>query len=133
MFKPVEVIEVKAWGMLVGVVVRDPGSGYYVFEFTQKWRQNGVELAPLQMPLAYTLYVFPILNEQTFQRLPAMLADSLPDRFGNALITAYLAQKGVAPASITPLDRLAYMASRGMGALEFKPAKGPGTTKSTAM
>ncbi|MDN5781296.1 MAG: type II toxin-antitoxin system HipA family toxin, partial [Luteimonas sp.] len=50
--------------------------------------------------------------------------DALPDAFGNALIDAWMARHGVAADAITALDRLAYMGKRGMGALEFRPARG---------
>jgi serine/threonine-protein kinase HipA len=69
-------------------------------------------------------FVFSNLPEATFQRLPGMLADALPDDFGNALIDAWMAKHGVLKNQITTLDRLAYMGKRGMGALEFKPALG---------
>jgi serine/threonine-protein kinase HipA len=69
-------------------------------------------------------FVFPNLPEATFHRLPGMLADALPDAFGNALIDAWMAQHGMEKSAVTPLDRLAYMGRRGMGALEFKPARG---------
>jgi serine/threonine-protein kinase HipA len=77
--------------------------------------------------------VFPGLPVDTFQRLPAMLADALPDAFGNALTTAYLVSEGVPTTAITPLDRLAYLASRGLGVLEFRPHRGPQTRKATAV
>ncbi len=85
------------------------------------------------MPIAQSIHVFPVLPEATFQRLPALLADALPDDFGNALIDANLARAGVEGNAITPLDRLACMAARGMGALEFRPARGPRHTKPTAI
>lgn len=135
MYRPVDVIEVLAWGKRVGAVTLDPGSGYYVFEYDPKWRAGGIELAPLHMPLAGgDQYIFPLLPQATYRRLPAMLADALPDDFGNALIDAYLAREGVVRTAITPLDRLAYMGKRSMGALEFRPALGPGRPrKATAV
>lgn len=75
--------------------------------------------------------MFPDLPEITYKRLPALLADALPDNFGNALIDAYLARKGILKEEITALDRLAYMGKRGMGALEFRPALGPAKRRST--
>src|SRR5260370_15229028 len=78
-------------------------------------------------------YVFGSVADLTYRRLPALLADSLPDDFGNALIDAGMASHGVAQAAITCLDRLAYMGKRGLGALEFKPARGPSMTSSTAI
>lgn len=133
MYQPVEVISVHAWGELVGAVSLDPASGYYAFEYAPKWRRGGIELAPLQMPVAQSLHMFPLLPEATYKRLPALLADALPDDFGNALIDAYLAREGMAKRAITPLDRLAYMAGRGMGALTFKPSRGPRNIKPTAV
>ena len=73
------------------------------------------------MPAQAGVFEFPELAENTCRRLPAMLADSLPDRFGNALVTGRLAEEGVSADQITSLDRLAYSADRGMGALEFRP------------
>jgi len=118
-------IEVKVWGQSVGAVALDPESGYYAFQYTPGWRRSGIELSPLTMPLTarQEVFVFPALPE-SYKRLPAMLSDALPDDFGNALIDSWMATHGVAKASITPLDRLAYMGKRGMGALEFSPARG---------
>lgn len=65
--------------------------------------------------------------------LPGLLADSLPDRYGNALIDAWLATQGRAPGSFDAVERLCYIGRRGMGALEFRPATGPRPTKSHAI
>jgi len=132
-YRPVNIIEVRAWGSTVGAVTLDPGLGFYVFEYDRGWQARGIEPAPLTMPLKQAVHVFPLLPENTFMRLPAMLADSIPDDFGNALIDAYLSSKGVGKNSITPLDRLAYMGKRGTGALEFRPVRGPRHTKPTAV
>jgi serine/threonine-protein kinase HipA len=132
-YRPVDVIEVRAWGDRVGAVALDPTTGYYVFEYSPAWRARGPELAPTTMPLDGNRYVFPALPTETFHRLPAMLADSLPDAFGNALTTAYLVGEGIPTGAITPLDRLAYLASRGLGALEFRPPRGPRTGEATAI
>ena len=119
-------IEVRIWGQSAGAVALDPNLGYYVFAYTPEWLKAGIELAPRTMPVAdYSgPYVFTNLGEATYHRLPAMLADALPDAFGHALINAYLLSHGKTLESISPLDRLAYMGKRGMGALEFKPALG---------
>jgi len=77
------------------------------------------------MPLSDRVYVFPELPQRTFHGLPGLLADSLPDRFGNALIDAWLATQGRTPESFTAVERLCYTGIRGMGALEFAPAIGP--------
>ncbi len=135
MYKPVDVIEVRIWGRTVGAVALDPRAGYYVFEYDPAFVRSGIELAPLMMPLAAARdpFVFPTLAERTFLRLPGMLADALPDDFGNALIDAWMAENGVAQSKITSLDRLAYMGRRGTGALEFKPVHGPKERASTAL
>ena len=124
-YQPVAAVEVTAWGMRVGAVALDPGSGFYAFEYYADWIARGIELAPLTMPARTGVWLFPRLPEDTFHRLPALLADSLPDDFGNALIDAWLAAQGVRRSDVSPLDRLAYLASRAMGALEFRPARGP--------
>ncbi len=119
------VIEVRIWGQRVGAVAPDPSLGAYVFEYDPAWRRRGIELSPLLLPTtaATASFAFPALAD-SFKRLPGLLADALPDDFGNALIDAWMAAHGVAKASITALDRLAYMAKRGLGALEFRPARG---------
>ena len=124
--KDVPVIEVRIWGQTVGAVALDPRLGYYAFAYTPAWQRTGVELAPLTLPLnsRSNAFVFPNLPEPTFHRLAGMLADALPDDFGNALIDAWMAQHGMKKSEVTPLDRLAYMGKRGIGALEFKPARG---------
>ncbi|HEY6848409.1 MAG TPA: type II toxin-antitoxin system HipA family toxin [Terracidiphilus sp.] len=124
--KDVSVIEVWGWGRFVGAVTLDPSLDYYAFEYDPAWKRTGTELAPIHMPLkdSRSVYVFPTLPEATYFRLPALLADALPDDFGNALIDAWMAQRGIAKSSVTVLDRLAYMGKRGMGALEFRPARG---------
>jgi serine/threonine-protein kinase HipA len=120
------VIEVRVWGQRVGAVAADPKLGFYAFAYHPSWRRTGIELAPLNMPLEDRrgTVVFSSLPEATFHRLPGMLADALPDDFGNALIDAWMAENGVSKSEVTTLDRLAYMGKRGMGALEFKPARG---------
>jgi serine/threonine-protein kinase HipA len=125
-YRQVDLIEVRAWGSLVGAVALDPTTGFYVFEYDGSWIRRNLELSPLRMPARPGLYEFPELGEATYRRLPAMLADSLPDSFGNALVTAKLAEDGISPEQITSLDRLAYTADRGIGALEyFPPAREP--------
>jgi serine/threonine-protein kinase HipA len=120
------VIEVRIWGKRVGAVAPDPRLGCYVFAYDPAWRRGGIELAPLTMPLADTRpsFAFQNLSEPGYKRLPGLLADALPDDFGNALIDAWMSSKGVEKRAVTTLDRLAYMGKRGMGAQEFKPARG---------
>lgn len=126
-YRPVDVVEVRIWGTRVGAVALDPRLQFYAFEYAPAFTRSGIELAPLTMPLAAgdAPFVFPTLPTTTYWRLPGMLADALPDDFGNTLIDAWMAREGVAKAGITSLDRLAYMGKRGMGALELRPARGP--------
>jgi len=137
MYKPVNVVEVMVWGFRVGAVSLDPNIGYYIFEYDPKWISRGIELSPFNMPVSQPTpqkyFTFQNLSVDTFKRLPAMLADALPDKFGNALIDAALADEGVPKESITSLDRLAYMSNRAMGAMEFRPPRGPKRKSSTAI
>lgn len=135
MYRPVKVIEVRIWGKTVGAVALDPKLEYYAFEYDPRFIQSQVELAPLTMPLsaAREPFLFSDLPELTYQRLPALLADALPDDFGNSLIDAWMAGEGIEKSRVTALDRLAYMGKRGMGALEFKPARTPSKVSSTAI
>ena len=120
------VIEIRIWANRVGAVAPDPRLGCYVFAYDPLWRKSGIELAPITMPLndSRTTFAFPNLSEPSYKRLPGLLADALPDDFGNTLIDAWMSRKGVEKRNVTVLDRLSYMGRRGMGALEFKPARG---------
>lgn len=120
-------VKVFIWNQLAGVVALDPTLGYYVFSYEPEFVKTGIELAPLQMPLRESNqpFVFTDLPTITYKKLPALLADTLPDDFGNALIDRYMAEQGIKASDITALDRLAYMGDRSMGALEFKPVLGP--------
>ena len=122
----IKAIEVRMWGKRVGALARDERLGFYAFAYEPSWRQLGVELAPLTMPLddRREIFIFPNMPEATYQLLPGMVADALPDDFGNALIDAWMAAQGISKNEITTLDRLAYMGKRGMGALEFRPTLG---------
>ena len=109
MYRPVDVVEVLIWGKSVGAVALDPKLSYYAFEYVPAFRESGIELAPITMPIAVATepFVFPDLAELTYRRLPGMLADALPDDFGNALIDGWMARQGVNKSQITPVDRLA--------------------------
>lgn len=131
-YTPVDLIEVVYDGRTVGAVTSDARTRFYAFEYSPEWLRGTTQLAPLTVANRTGARVFPNLPVDTYQRLPALLADALPDRFGNSLIDAYLAREGVALSAITPLDRLAYLGSRAMGALEFRPPTGPETPTGTA-
>lgn len=129
-----DIIDVICWDQKVGAIALDPSSGYYAFEYYSNYKKSKIELAPLTVPLREEApVVFPYLPEQTYYRLPAFVADALPDNFGNSLINAWMANNGVSVSSITSLDRLAYMGSRGMGALEFKPSVREKQTRPSAL
>lgn len=132
-YQSVTVVGVRIWGKEVGALALDPESGYYVFEYNKDWIEHGQELAPINMPLGPRKYVFPDLGIDKFQRLPAMIADALPDAFGNAVVNAYLAEEGIPADEISVLDRLAYIGDRAMGALTFYPPSGEETLDSTAI
>jgi serine/threonine-protein kinase HipA len=83
--------------------------------------ESGMEVAPLMMPLRPGPYTFANLDRTTFKGLPGLLADALPDKFGNLLIDQWLAGQGRTAASFNPVERLCYLGTRAMGALEFKP------------
>ena len=124
-----EVAEVKIWGMLAGAVAWDEATGLATFEYDPQFRQLGWDLAPLTMPVAgrNRLFSFPELRKDrnavydTFKGLPGLLADALPDRYGNQLINLWLAQQGRPQDSMNPVEMLCFIGTRGMGALEFEP------------
>ncbi|MBK8801336.1 MAG: type II toxin-antitoxin system HipA family toxin [Fibrobacteres bacterium] len=133
-FKQVEVIHVFMWGKHMGALAMQPAYGFYGFSFTEEFKRSGIEPAPLKMPTTGDeVHVFPNLPELTYNRLPAMLSDALPDAFGNALIDRYMAERGFAPSAVSALDRLAYMGKRSMGALEFKPSPNDAARSVTAI
>ena len=123
------VAEVRLWGRTIGAV--SLAADIAAFEYDPTFAGSGIEISPLTMPLAGKVYTFPELSRQTFQGLPGLLADSLPDRFGNALINAWLATQGRRPDSFNAVERLCYMGMRGMGALEYAPATGPKARQAT--
>jgi serine/threonine-protein kinase HipA len=123
-----EFATVKLWGQTVGAVALDEYKGFAAFGFDRRFAQDGFEVAPLTMPLSPQPYSFPELSVRSFHGLPGMLADSLPDKFGNILIDAWLGLQGRDPGSLNAIERLCYTGQRGMGALEFSPAIGPRAT-----
>jgi len=125
------VAEIKLWGRTIGAVSLGQGKEVAAFEYDPAFAGSGIEIAPLAMPLSDRVYSFPELSRKTFYGLPGLLADSLPDRFGNALIDAWLATRGQSPESFNAVERLCYTGRRGMGALEFEPTLGPKARKAT--
>ena len=118
------------WGSLIGAVTWLEDREIGVFQYSPDFLQSGIELSPISMPIAEFPYEFPALARNTFKGLPGLLADSLPDKYGNAIIDAWLASQNRIAASFHPVERLCYVGSRGMGALEFEPATlGPPSSK----
>lgn len=120
--------EIWLWGSRIGAVALPEGERFASFEYDPDFQRSGIEVAPLMMPLGGQIYRFPALALESFRGLPGLLADALPDRFGNALIDAWLAGQGRTSADFNSVERLCYTGTRGMGALEFRPVQGPAST-----
>ena len=114
--------EVFLWGTRIGIIHQDPGIPYATFEYDGDFVNSGIELSPIRMPLGRNIYEFPSLTGEPFYGMPGLVADSLPDRFGNAVIERWLSNQGKALSDFTAIDRLCYTGKRGMGALEYVPA-----------
>ena len=126
MVTQVDTAYVHLWGMLVGAVSWDPNKGFATFEFDREFLEKGLDLSPLKMPIiearrGTARFEFRTLSKETYRGLPGMLADALPDRFGNRIIDAWLARQGRTPESFSSVERLCYTGKRAMGALEFSP------------
>ncbi len=119
------IASVNLWGRAIGAVSWNKDNNIAYFEYEPRFINSGIEVSPIMMPLSNRIYSFPALPYESFHGLPGMLADSLPDDFGNALIDAWLAKEGRDPASFNPVERLCYTGTRGMGALEYLPSTGP--------
>lgn len=112
---------VKLWGKQIGAVVQDD-FGKIRFNYTDEFIDMGIKVSPLMMPLNRTVYEFPTLySSGTFRGLPGLLADSMPDKFGNAIIKKYLAEQNIKDEDFGAVERLLYTGQRGMGALEYEP------------
>jgi len=125
------IAKVQLWGRIIGAVSLDVGRDVAAFQYDADFARSGIELSPLTMPLSERVYDFPALPRNTFHGLPGLLADSLPDKFGHALIDAWLATQGRTPESFNAVERLCYTGTRGMGALEFAPVLGPRTRQAS--
>jgi len=116
---------VKIWDNLVGAIAWDDATGIGSFEFDSSFLKLGFDLSPIKMPLTEAnnrIFSFPELRNNTlFKGLPGLLADVLPDRYGNTLINVWLARRGRPLDSMNPVELLCFIGKRGMGALEFEP------------
>jgi serine/threonine-protein kinase HipA len=120
-----DLAEVRLWGRRIGAVAQEEAEAFARFQYDPEFADAGIRIAPLTMPPARRPYAFPELSRESFHGLPGLLADSLPDRFGNALIDTWLARQGRQPRDFRAVERLCYVGTRGMGALEFEPSTGP--------
>ena len=127
------IAEVLLWGRSIGAVSLEDDRQTAAFQYDPAFARSGIEVSPIAMPLSIQTHSFPALAYGTFHGLPGLLADSLPDKFGNALIDAWLATQGRNPESFNAVERLCYTGARGMGALEFRPASGPTTSHSQSV
>lgn len=112
---------IELYDTTIGAVTWDPTRELGVFEYDPDFLGSDIEVSPITMPLGAGRFSFPNLSRETFKGLPGLLADSLPDKFGNLLIDQWLAQQGRRPESFNPVERLCYLGTRAMGALEFRP------------
>lgn len=127
MVDTVDTATIRLWGEDVGAVSWLDERGYAVFEYDPGFLKKGLDISPIHMGLVAArqgdaIFSFPALNRETFRGLPGLLADALPDKFGNAIIDVWLARNGRDSADFSPVERLCYAGNRGMGALEFRPA-----------
>lgn len=126
MYSHVKAIEVSLWGRHVGTIVPKTAT-HYRFKYDDDFLRSGIEIAPFELPLQRGRGEFSFLERpaSAFYGLPSVFADSLPDSFGNSVIDAWMERQNVMKPSVTALDRLAYVGSRAMGALEYAPQRGP--------
>lgn len=127
----IQLASVHLWGEWVGALAYSQKTGLCTFEYADSWLRTGVQISPIHLPLRDGKFVFPALATETYKGLPAAFADTLPDDFGNAVIDAWLAREGRDSDSFSPLERLLYMGTRGMGALEYLPPSQPSLESSS--
>ncbi len=114
--------EVYLWGTRVGIIHQELDKPYASFEYDKNFIESGIEISPIMMPLNNIVYEFPSLSGEPFFGLPGLVADSLPDTFGNKVIEQWLSKQGKSIEDFTAIDRLCYTGKRGMGALEYLPS-----------
>jgi serine/threonine-protein kinase HipA len=134
----VDVAKMEIWGELAGAVRWDESQQLGYFQYDSKFLLKGWDLSPLRMPISQgpQIFSFPELRKtrdatgDAFKGLPGLLADALPDKYGNKLINTWLAKQGRAENSMNPVEMLCFIGTRGMGALEFEPAQIRASAKS---
>ncbi len=117
-----DVISVELWGQRVGALSWDEDRRLASFQYEPDYIHAGLQLSPLLVPLNSSIFQFSdLVDTKTFKGLPGFIADSLPEKFGNRLLDTYLAKHGRHIEELNPLERLCYVGTRGMGALEYQP------------
>ena len=116
-------LKVILWGEEIGRLAWDERRHLSYFIFNPDFIKKGVNISPLVAPIDGVRALAPVWGEDAkiYQKLPAFVADSLPDAWGNQLFDVWRQQNHLANADITPLDKLSFIGKRGMGALEFEP------------
>lgn len=120
--KHIKTVRVKLWGTIIGYLHQED-NGMIGFQYDEEFLSSNIQISPIKMPLSTATYIFPSLSEQTFHGLPGMVADSLPDKFGNIVIKHYLESQGRTEESLSVIEKLCYTGKRGMGALEYEPSQ----------
>ncbi len=121
----VQTADVYLWGKHIGSISQEENTNLMNFRYTDWAIDNNINLSPIMMPAERRTYRFPDLNRTSFNGVPGLIADSLPDKFGNAIINNWLLKQGRQPDTISAVERLCYIGERGMGALEYRPQTGP--------
>ena len=118
-----KILKVMLWGKEVGRLSMDFRRGMPYFEYSREWVENGLDVSPLNASIKRPQNLRPIFgaSEKIYQKLPPFIADSLPDSWGNELFEQWRQQQKIRVGDITPLDKLAFIGKRAMGALEFEP------------
>ena len=118
-----KILKVMLWGKEVGRLSMDFRRGMPYFEYNRDWVENGLDVSPLNASIKRPQNLRPIFgaSEKIYQKLPPFIADSLPDSWGNELFEQWRQQQKIMVGDITPLDKLAFIGKRAMGALEFEP------------
>ena len=131
---PVKAVSVFLWGRRVGVIAGMPG-GRCAFEYDPVFRRSGFEIAPIAMPLSKAVYSSDDFEvpRRSLHGLPGVFADSFPDSFGNRLVRKWMESRGINVETVSPLDRLSYVGTRGMGALTYEPQARPDKAEPTVL
>lgn len=116
-------LKILLWGREIGRLVWDKRTRNTYFTYNPDFLNDSLDIAPLTAPVNGGKGMLPIYGEtdRKYQRLPAFLADSLPDDWGNQLFERWRIENKLSNADITPLEKLSFIGKRGMGALEFMP------------